>query len=554
MDEPLPLAEVVEEKRRFSFVWIVPLVALMIALGMVYRSYTQQGPEIQIRFDNAEGVMAGKTRVKYRDVEIGQVTQVRFTPDFRQVEVTARLDPGLESLLGEGSRFWIVRPRIGLSGASGINTLVSGVHIAMDPDRKGEKARRFVGLEEPPKVLSDAKGRLFQLRAERLGSLSVGSPVYYRQVKVGEVTGYRLAPEGDHVAIDLFIDAPHDRLVKANTRFWKVSGLSMALTSEGVQVQMESLAALVAGGIAFGHFEGLGPGGPVAEGTWFDLYESRQASETRKLGLTVPYLLYFEDSVRGLRVGAPVEFRGIRVGTVKAIALERDPKSEAIRIPVLIALEPERVPLGEADPAHGRKPDEARFRRLMERLVARGLRARLKTGNLLTGQLIVDFAFDPQAEPATIDDSGPYPVLPTAPAPLRNLMASAGRLVDKLEALPWESLGAHLASSAQGLDRLLNDPRLGQSLDHLEALLATLERRGGPLLDELDQLSGDLRQLTGRARQTLDFFERAASEQGAMGGELVRALQALTAAARAVRSAADYLERHPEALLQGKVR
>ena len=552
--EDLPEAILAEERRGFSLVWLVPMVALAIALVMVYRSYMEQGPEITILFAEAEGVVAGKTRIKYRDVVIGMVTDVGFSEDFSQVVISADMDRDAEALLGKEARFWIVRPRIGVTGASGLGTLVSGVYIAMDPGKKSGRATSFTGLSEPPRVLSDANGRLFRLQAESLGSIAVGSPVYYRQVTVGRVTGYELLPEEDRVLVDVFIDTPHDRLVRTDSRFWNVSGLKLDLSGEGVRLELESVSSLLAGGIAFDTPESLEASEIAPEGRTFTLYASREASEQRSLTLTVPYVLYFEDTVRGLNTGAPVEFRGIRVGTVKDIRMERDPDGEGIRIPVLITLEPERVPLSESDPASHRPPDEKAFREMMENLVARGMRARLSTGNLLTGQLFVDFEFLPDASPASIDYSGRYPVIPTAPTPLANLLSSLEGILAKLEKLPLEEIGAHLLAATVSLDELLSDPRLKVVPERMDSLLLTMDQKSGPLLDELHKLGGDLRGVTEEAQKTLRALRKSASSQGAMGAEALRALQEFSGAARAVRSVADYLERHPEALLQGKRR
>ncbi len=553
LEELVPEALPVAKRRRFPFVWLVPLVALAIALSMVWRTWIDHGPRITLRFAAGNGVEAGKTQVKYRDVVVGRVEDVSFSDDFSEVIFEVQMEKGLDPLLTDQTRFWIVRPRIGLTGASGIDTLVSGVYVAMDPGQGGEPQRDFRGLDEPPNILSDARGTLFTLRAATLGSLSLGSPVHYRQVRVGKVTGYRLLPEQDQVEIKVFIDAPYDRLVERNSRFWNVSGISLRLGGEGVDFHMESLAALIAGGIAFERPPSLEAGGPPEPGQVFTLYPSHEASLEKAGHLSLLYVLRFNGNVRGLHEGAPVEFRGIRVGTVKEITLARDPVTEDFTVPVLIALEPERIPLApSADHRPVRDPET--MRRLLKKLVARGLRARLRPGSLLTGQLIVDFDFIANQPPGVIDESGPYPELPTASNQLDDMLAGASRLLERLQALPLEELADHLVAASRGLDRLLNDAALQQTperletaLDGLETILAQLGRRIGPFLDQLDGLAA-------ATRQTVEAVRITTSQQGALGSELNRTLRELGNAARAVRQVADYLERHPEALLRGKVR
>ncbi|WP_457675801.1 PqiB family protein [Thiolapillus sp.] len=562
--DSLPEALVAENHPGFSFVWVVPLVALIVGIVLIYREYASLGPSISIVFSSAEGIEPRKTEIRYRDVAIGRVQAVEFSEDLSRVVVDARLQKGMEVLLSEDTRFWVVRPRIGATGASGIGTLLSGVYIAVDPGKEGDYTERFVGLEEPPKILADARGTLFRLKAERLGSISIGSPVYYRQIPVGEVTGYRLAEDGSRVDMDIFIEAPHDRLVHKTTRFWNVSGVEVELSPDGVNVQMESLVSLFAGGVAFDTPRSLEADLPAEEGAVFHLYASRKKSEERSGHLKLPYVLYFDDSVRGLSVGAAVEFRGIPVGEVLDITLSKREDDQPVHIAVLIALEPDRVPFSEDVhlPVEEGLDDE-RLRKLfqetLDKLVARGLRARLITGNMLTGQLVVDMDLEPEARAASIDYSGKYPVLPTVPNSLSNITNSLVTLLGKLKRLPLDEMGEHLLRVSEGMDRLVNNPGLQQStedvaqmLKELNALMKTVSNRTPGIMDDLGQLSTDAQRMIRQAEKAFLVLERSASDQGSMGGELVKTMRELGAAARAVKGVAEYLERHPEALLQGK--
>ncbi|WP_419590693.1 intermembrane transport protein PqiB [Thiolapillus sp.] len=559
--EELPEALVAADHPGFSFVWLVPLVALIIGIVLIYKEYSSLGPSVEIRFQSAEGIEPNKTEIKYRDVVIGKVKNLQFTDDLSHVMVEAQLNKDMESLLSSDTRFWVVRPRIGATGASGISTLFSGVYIAVDPGEAGAYTQQFVGLEEPPKILSDARGSSFRLRAKSLGSISIGSLVYHRQIQVGEVTGYRLVPEQDYVALDVFINEPANKLVRRNTRFWNVSGMDVEVTGGGVKVEMESLTSLLAGGVAFDSALTLGDDQPAAEGTEFQLYESREESQKKVVQLSLPYILYFDDSVRGLSVGASVEFRGIPVGKVLDISLEESIDDGLVRIAVLVGLEPDLVPFESLDPGLDEEERKAFFHSTLEKLVAKGLRARLITGNLLSGQLIVDMDFDKEAEMASIDYSGKYPVLPTTTGSLTSITNSLVAILGKLKRLPLDEMGEHFLKVSEGMDALVNSEGLLDSvkslslvLDHADQILSIVGDKTTPMLDEMARLSTDARKMVQQAEKTLQQLEKSASDQGSMGGELINTMRELAAAARAVRGVADYLERHPEALLQGKAR
>lgn len=559
--EELPEALVATDHPGFSFIWLVPLVALIIGVVLIYKEYSSLGPTVHIQFQSAEGLTPKKTEIKYRDVVIGKVKTVRFSPDLSHVVVEAQLNKGMEVLLSPNTRFWVVRPRVGATGASGIGTLFSGVYVAMDPGNGDGYAESFIGLEEPPKILSDAKGRSFRLRANSLGSISVGSPVYHRQIQVGEVTGYRLVPDQGHVALDVFINAPNDNLVRRNTRFWNVSGMDVEVSGSGIKVELESLVSLLTGGVAFDAALTLGDDQLAAEGAVFRLYASRTESQKKTVQLSLPYVLYFDDSVRGLSVGASVEFRGIPVGKVLDISLEKNTSDDLVRIAVLVGMEPELVPFGNGDSAPDQEERKMFFQDTLEKMVAKGLRARLITGNLLGGQLIVDMDFDQEAGRASIDYSGKYPVLPTTPGSLSSITNSLATILGKLKRLPLDEMGAHFLNVSQGLDALVNDDALHDSLQNLSLLLqradrilSVVENKTPPMMDEITSLSMDARKMVQQADRTLGELAKMTSDQGSMGGELINTMRELAAAARAVKGVADYLERHPEALLQGKAR
>jgi paraquat-inducible protein B len=531
----LPEVEV-KKRRGISPVWLIPLVAGAIAIWLAYTTLQEKGPQITVVFDNAEGLEAGKTTVKYRNVEVGVVDEVTLSEDLSHIVVTANLDKNMEAHLKEGTRFWIVRPRVGFGGVSGLGTLLSGAYVELDPG-EGPAAHDFVGLAEPPPITSQVPGTQFVLRTDRLGSIGRGAPIYYRSIPVGQVLGYELAEDKQGLNVKIFVDAPNDQLVRPSSRFWNASGVNVSLGADGVDVAMESLEALLAGGIAFDTPDIDKPGEPAAAGTSFPLFASLNAVTEAGFTEKIPYLVHFDGSVRGLRARAPVEFRGIRVGSVTDVRLDMDPKQDTLRIPVTLEIEPQRFGIE-------RGAGEERYA-VMAALVERGLRAQLKSGNLLTGELLVDLEFHPDSPPATLDRSGTYPEIPAVPAQLEALEASVTAVLNKLAALPLPQLVSDLQRTIQGIESLVTSPdtqqaagALNQAAVRLDTLIATLDAQLGPLLIQAQSTLASADGLVG------------ANSQGRY--DLNALLKELTGAARSIRVFADYLERHPDALIRGK--
>jgi paraquat-inducible protein B len=343
--EELPEA-VVARPSRISLVWLVPIVALLIGGWLAYKAYSESGPTIRIQFKTAAGLEAKKTKVKFKDVDVGQVKSITVRQDMKAVVVTAELVAGAESYLTDKTRFWVARARITPSQVSGLDTLLSGSYIAIDPVTEGKPARDFVGLEVPPLFTTSEPGKKFVLRSRTLGSLNIGSPVYYRQIQVGQVVGYDLDKKGDDVSIELFIAAPNDRLVSTDTRFWNASGVDFTLSTDGLSLDTQSLLSVLIGGVAFDTPPTIGEKGTLApENYQFPLYGSREKAHEKVYLDKKRFLLFFEGSVRGLSVGAPVLLRGIELGQVLDIQLELDVEAFKFQVPVLIEIEPQRIRL-----------------------------------------------------------------------------------------------------------------------------------------------------------------------------------------------------------------
>ncbi len=547
----LPEAELGEEKSGFSIIWLLPLVAVLIGGWLVYKTLSEEGPTITIEFATADGIVAQKTKVKYLDVEVGQVQDVDIKEDGSGVVLSVAMDKEISAWLAEKTRFWVVRPRVGAGGVSGIGTLLSGAYIGIDPDKEGKTQKQFIGLEEPPNIFSRTAGTRFRLRSLE-AEIPAGAPVLFRDVKVGEVTRSQLATDHSHVKTEIFVLAPHDEYVRQNSRFWNASGVDLKLSAAGLEVDTGSLVSIIAGGIAFDTPEQKRKAERAAADTEFTLFRNRQQSEETEITYAVPYILEFQESVRGLAPGAPVEFRGMRLGTVKKIEFNPQLETGDSFIVVYIDLELQRLPIfPDKTP-----PPEAGTADRMARWVQKGLRARLQTGNLLTGALFVELDMHPDAEPATIRfDEQNVPILPTIPGQLASITDSVAKILRKLEALPIEAIGRNLEETTAGANQLINSGELKQTVAALKAAADKL----APLLDSVTRVSREAEVLTRtstaamqKADATLGALDSAASGDGPLGSQMVRTLEELRSAVRAIKIMAEYLERHPEALLKGK--
>ncbi|UCE51445.1 MAG: MCE family protein, partial [Desulfobacterales bacterium] len=530
-----------QTRRQISIVWLVPVVAILIGGWLAYKAISEKGPTISITFSTAEGLEAGKTKIKYKDVEVGQVQAIELSKDLTHVEVTAELAKGAKEYLTDKARFWVVRARVAAGEVSGLGTIFSGAYIGMDPGKSGEPTRHFKGLEIPPVVTTGLPGRHFELKANRLGSLDIGSPVYYRQIKAGQVVKYNLEKDGKTVNLRVFVNAPHHELVRKNTKFWNAGGLDVALDASGIRIRTESLVTLMLGGIAFDIPTNAEPGAPAHDNDVFILHESHDDIYEKAAAEMNHFILQFKGSVRGLAVEAPVEFRGIKMGEVTEIKAVFDQETLTPLILVYIKTDPGVWQVvGETTLAENEE---------MEMLVAKGLRAQLKTGSLLTGQLFVDLDFHPDAPPASVKYDGKYPEVPTVPAPLEMITASLNQLLNKIEKLPIEEIGSSLKNTVQGAERLVNSAELKQSVGELNETLKNTRR----LVKSLNStVAPELNTTLQQGQKTLADIGSMVNPNSALYRELQRAMKELADAAKSIRVMAEYLERHPDALIYGK--
>ena len=552
-DPPSETAPIVKEGRASLLIWTVPLIAVIIGAWLVYQEMQNAGLRIEVTFASGAGVQAGKTRVKYRDVDVGRVEAVHLIPDLSGVRVDIELNQTTAAFLTDTTRFWVVEPRLEIGEISGLETLVSGVYIAMDPSDSGTPTRHFQGLDTPPIIRSGQEGTEYVLVTDRLGSITNGSPLLYRGINVGEVLSFALDEDGTQITVPVFVRAPYDQLVRPDTRFWNASGISIDLGADGLKVQASSLESLVRGGINFETVSGTGlEVSAVSAGHRFTLYKTRDDVKDVPDANRRRFLLYFDGSVRGLSIGAPVEFRGIKVGEVLDVRLEYDPFAAKFRIPVLISLEPDRVHLTEkfATETPRIAVQQADDYKEVAKMVLLGLRARLETGSLLTGQLFVSLDMYPNTLPTYRGDlEAPYPEIPTLPKQLEEITNSLTALMNKVERLPLNEIAQSVVSMLGGIEDLSRTPEIPKALNRIIIAAQGIEALMGRIDQEtLPNFEATIVEAEQALRSVQNLVEPSSEERV----NLDRVLDELAQAARSARLLAAYLERNPNALVLGK--
>jgi paraquat-inducible protein B len=478
----------ISQGRKLSGIWIIPLLAALLGIYMVVHTWMTEGPEITIAFNTANGLTQGKTKIKYRNVDMGLVEEVVLNDEFDGVIAKVKLERQALSLLREDTRFWVVTARVGVGNISGLDTLLSGAYIQLAPGTGKEGLRDFVALEQPPQTPTGAPGLRLKLTSERASSVSAGDAVLYNSYKVGRVESMKFDPSDRMAHYTLFIDAPYHEMVDSETRFWDVSGISLSAGADGFKLETGSLDTVMLGGVAFGMPPGIAKGEQVESNAEFKLYASYEDILKNPFRYGTRYVIMFSQSIKGLVPGAPVEYRGIALGRVERILLKEsleynlkhDIEGQGADVPILVYLEPGRLALPDTESSiEG-------LQRSIRLGVDNGMRASLETGSLLTGAKYVSIDYFETAEEATIGKFLEYPTIPSIETGLGQIEQKLTAVLDKINALPLEDTvgGANTAiatlnqtlASLQTILENQSTQRLPEQLDAtLQELRATLK-------------------------------------------------------------------------------
>lgn len=580
-NQTLPEVEI-RRQRWPSPVWLIPLAALLIGVWLLLQHWYTKGEKIAVSFTSAEGIQPGTTEVRYKAVTVGKVSSVTLDDELNPV-VTLVLNKEISDVLDCSAQFWVVRPRIRGAEISGLGTIFSGTYVEMKPHNEagGAPSRDsllcYQALDEPPPRKPNRPGRNFVLEADSMGSVDIGTPIFYKQLKVGEVTNFSLAETTGTVELDIFVEDPYFLFVNKGTRFWNASGVEFKMNSAGAEFRMESLTSLLIGGIAF-ETQRVDSSMVSAEGERFVLFESYKESREKRYKDRLYYTLYFDGSVRGLALEAPVEFQGIKIGQVENISMNVNTETLDVRTPVLVSIEPQRL------------SEEILFKDapgIMAKLVGKGLRAQLQSGNLLTGQMYVALTLEEDAEVAEIEQQQFYAVFPTSTTPVQelsrmgldiasDLKRTLAKIREFVESDQITTTVGNVNKVLLSADKAVEDarslmqnldenavPGLTKNVDQISADLSknvntigrdftNITRSVDTVSKDVTRVSNDLNKTMVRLQGTLTHLDRMLARNSPTQHQLNEMLEEVTAASRSLKRLTDSLERQPDSLLRGK--
>jgi paraquat-inducible protein B len=537
---PAKLSEVeVREQRWPSPVWLIPFVALLVGGWLLFQAWYQKGPTITVQFTNAEGIESGKTDVRYKAVSVGKVRNLKLSDDLQHIEAVLELNREIGRHLGSDARFWVVSPRIGRSGVSGLSTFFSGTYVGMDPGTNTDDQSFYQGEDRPPVIAPSENGKRFFLTADSLGSMDVGAPVFYKQLQVGEVIDYKLLADRNLVKLEIFIRDPYFDFVRANSRFWNASGAEFKVSGMGAEFRMESLTSLLIGGIAFDTPHAIAPGKVSDEGKEFVLYKNYASAQEKQYSQSLYYVMYFNGSVRGVAVGTPVEFKGIPVGRVENVDIKMDPGTLNVRIPVLVSIQPQQFD-------EQIKAEDAEV--MMRQLVKKGLRARLDTANILTGQKVITLDMEKDPQPAEIVKTQFSAEFPTTGSTLDDLPLMATDLMLSLQ------------ETVDGIKKLVNSGKIDKAVDNVNGVLAEAElaiKSAKETLQTVDKktlpgVTQDLGSTLQKIQGSMVQLDHLTAQNSPTQYQLQEMLKEVTAASRSIRTLTETLQRQPTSLIRGK--
>lgn len=553
-EQSLPQA-VTKPSRWPGWIWAVPLAALAVVVYLGVRSIVRGGPTVTVTFERAGNVQPDQTKVKYKQTDVGQVESIKWHRDLKSVDVVLSMNAEMEGHLGPGTRFWIAGANFSLTNLSDIKSIIAGPYIAVEP-RSGNTVHRIEGLNEPPVLTTETPGTTYTLHAPKLATVSRGSPIYYLDLQVGRVEAYHLTDDGHAFDIVAFVDRPYDQFVHTGSRFWNASAVQFSTSGTGPSLRIQSVPALLQGAVAFETPSGAVAGPRAQQDARFTLYDNKDAALNAAPPDGVEYLVRFDGTAGDLNTDAPVKLIDKEIGTVTRTVSKYDAESNKLTTTVTIVVDPSRIETTGLDASAGNTPRQ-RMDAVLSHLVAQGLRAQLAETAPVIGGKMVALRFVPNAAAASLVP-GPIPRIPSAPSlGVQDIIAQASDVMAKVNSIPLSEIGQNIHATTERLARISQSPELANSLRHLDQSLANVERitvqvreRVGPILTELHQVANEAQQTLASAKSVFGSGAQNQNQPNTAG--VPDTLYELARAARSLRELADYLDRHPEALLTGK--
>lgn len=468
----------IKPQSRLSKIWLVPLLALTIGGWMLYYQWSHQGRLIEIEFAAGAGLEAEKSKIKVRDLDVGVVKRLELKEDLSGVIAYIRMQPGTDTFLGEETRFWLVTPKVSLSGVSGLGTLLSGPYIHMEPAKNGDGRNHFVALSEPPVTEVGTPGLHITLTSNHTFTFKTGDPVLFKGLTVGEFESESFDFEQRTASYRVFIRAPYSQLVTENTRFWNSSGVRVNMGVNGIQLHADSIESLMHSGVTFGVPTGMPKGKVITRNHSYEIFDSYKQASDQRYKAEAKFAIFIESSVRGLEAGAPVEYRGLEIGRVLAVSPQVEdqrPADEKLldtsyAIPVIISIQPGRIDGSDND--EGVK----QVMRQTMHWVEHGLKASLKTGSLLTGAQYVDLQHYPQDTPYKPTTFMGHPVIPTVSGEFAQLTEKANQVLDTINNIPFDDIATNANQALGNLTATLTS--FQQTAERFAALADSVEEQG----------------------------------------------------------------------------
>ncbi|WP_157371878.1 intermembrane transport protein PqiB [Vibrio sp. MEBiC08052] len=525
-------------RMHFNSIWFVPLIAAIVAGWMLVENWSRQGPEIIVVAENADGLVAGKTKVKAHNVDVGEVTDIQLSDDFNHAIIHIRMEQGAEAMLNSKSQFWVVKPRVGKEGISGLGTILSGAFINVNPGKNGEKRERFTMLKQPPLSTADNQGIRLKLYSTDNAKMEVGSPVHFRGFEVGYIENVDFDVKRKAITYHIFVNAPYDALVHSNVQFWMTPGLLVEGTAKGLEVRMDSLQTLLSGGISFGTTNNQDSGSPVKDLTEFRLFSSKEAAANNRYDKYIDYIMLVQGSISGLLPGAPLEYNGVRMGTVEEVpyhgaGIEAAGDIRMQSIPILVRLEPQRI----ASHLSEKVIHLDEWREMFAQGFKRGMRATLSSSNLLTGAKVVSIVFVKDPKPMTETIYQGYPLFPTVNNSLASMQEKITLILDHLAALPMDKTVGQLNQALASADETFKE--LHEASKNLKKLLSQEKTQAIPerLVSTLETLN-----------ETLSDYQA----QGALGQNIQQSLDAVQRNLETLYPLLQDIRRQPNSIIFGK--